>query len=60
MTLVVRRLGQLGLGDAKSITDRVLEGVVIDVEVADPRVAQDLAQELQALGAVADVVDDPA
>ena len=60
MTLVVRRLGQLGLRDAKSVTDRVLDGEVVDVEVDDARAAQELAQELQALGAVAEVVDDPA
>ena len=60
MTLVVRRLAQLGLRDAKSVTDRVLDGEVVDVYVGDPRIAQELAQELQALGAVAGIVDDPA
>lgn len=60
MTLVVRRLAQLRLGRAKAVTDRVLDGEVVDVEVDDARAAQDLAQELQALGAVAEVVDDPA
>ena len=60
MTLVVRRLAQLRLGGAKSVTDRVLGGEIVDIEVGDARAAQDLAQELQALGAVADVVDDPA
>lgn len=60
MTLVVRRLAQLGLRDAKSVTDRVLDGEVVDVDVGDPRAAQELAQELQALGAVAGIVDDPA
>lgn len=60
MTLVVRRLAQLDLGVAKSVTDRVLVGEVVDVEVGDPRAAQELAQDLQALGAVAEVVDHPA
>ncbi|MEQ1632207.1 MAG: hypothetical protein ABL997_07520 [Planctomycetota bacterium] len=60
MTLVVRRLAQLDLGVAKSVTDRVLDGEVVDVEVGDTRAAQELAQDLQALGAVAEVVDDPA
>ena len=60
VTLVVQRLAQLRLGAAKSVTDRVLDGEVVDVEVDDARAAQELAQELQALGAVAEVVDDPA
>lgn len=58
-TSVVRRLAQLGLRDAKSVTDRVLDGVAVDVEVGGPRVAQELVHELRALGALADVVEDP-
>ncbi|MFN8825946.1 MAG: hypothetical protein ACK501_13320 [Planctomycetota bacterium] len=59
MTLVVRRLAQFRLDGAKSITDRVLGGEIVDVQVGDSRGAQELAQELRALGALAEVVEDP-
>lgn len=58
MTLVVRHLAQLHLGVARSVTDRVLDGEVVDVAVGDARAAGELAQELQALGALAEVVEE--
>ena len=60
MTMVVCRHAQVGLREAKLVTDRVLDGEVVDVEVGALDAAQDLAQELQALGAEAEVVDNPA
>ena len=55
MTKAIQRYAALDLGDAKSCTDRVLEGETIDVSVSDVQVARELAQELKALGATADV-----
>ena len=57
MTHAIRRSSALGLADAKSCTDRVLDGETVDVSVSEVAVARELAEELQALGAVADVVD---
>lgn len=59
LTLTVRRLAQLRLAGAKSVTDRVLDGEIVDVEVGDAGGARELARELQALGVVAEVVDNP-
>lgn len=58
MTKAIQRSAALGLADAKSCTDRVLNGETVDVSVSDARVARELAQELQALGADADVLED--
>jgi hypothetical protein len=57
MTKAIQRSSALDLAGSKSCTDRVLEGKTVDVRVGDALVARELAQELQALGAVADVVD---
>ena len=57
MTKAIQRCSDLGLGGSKSCTDRVLEGETVDVYVHDVHVAKQLTQELQALGAVAAVVD---
>jgi hypothetical protein len=57
MTKAIQRSSALDLADSKSCTDRVLEGETVDVTVHDVHVARELAQELQALGASADVVD---
>ena len=59
LTLTVRRLAQLRLDGAKSVTDRVLDGEIVDVEVGDAVGARELARELQALGVVAEVLDNP-
>ena len=57
-TKAIHRSAALGLADAKSCTDRVLNGETVDVSVRDANAAREPAQELQALGANADVVDD--
>ena len=58
MTKAIQRSAALGLADAKSCTDRVLNGETVDVSVRDAKAARELAQELQALGADAGVVDN--
>jgi hypothetical protein len=55
---VIRRSCDLALGEAKSCTDRVLDGQPVEVQVRDPRAARELVRELHALGAIAEVMDD--
>lgn len=53
MTKTIRDRTQLGLKEAKTCTNRVLDGESVNVPVADWAAALDLAETLQALGAEA-------
>jgi ribosomal protein L7/L12 len=59
MTHAIRRASGLDLAESKSCTDRVLEGETVEVKVRDAEAARILAAELQALGALAAVSDNP-
>ncbi len=58
MTQVIQRYRGLGLREAKSCTDRVLEGGVVDVKVSDASDAEEMVRELWAAGADAEVAKD--
>lgn len=59
MTEAIRRSSALGLAAAKSCTDRVLDGHVVDVCTLDEQAGSELASTLLALGAVAELVGGP-
>jgi hypothetical protein len=52
MTKTIRRHTDLDLSDAKAITDAVLNGRAVTVEVADEATSLLLREELSNLGAV--------
>lgn len=54
-SMALRTWAGMSLTEAKVVTDRVLEGQVVVVEVASLALADSLAAELNALGAVLDV-----
>ncbi len=58
MTQVIRELGGLGLREAKSCTDRVLDGGVVDIKVSNTSDAEEMVRELWAAGADAEVAKD--
>jgi ribosomal protein L7/L12 len=57
MTKVLRRSAGLDLAAAKRLTDRVLDGEVVELRFRDGDAARKCAVELEALGAIAEVVD---
>jgi ribosomal protein L7/L12 len=56
MTEALRTLAGLSLGEAKSITDRVLEGGSVEVPCPSQSHAERLAARLDELGAVTELV----
>jgi ribosomal protein L7/L12 len=55
MTQALRTHCGLGLADAKSVTDRVLIGEVVEIQAPDSETAHQLVAELTELGADAAV-----
>lgn len=58
-TRLLRAYTELNLAEAKAVTDRVLVGEAVDVAVASPEVAVDLARQLCAIGVRAAAVAVP-
>jgi ribosomal protein L7/L12 len=57
-SMVLRNWTGMSLTEAKAVTDRVFEGQVVVVEVASHALADSLAAELRALGAVSEAGSD--
>ena len=54
MTQAIRRPTGMGLAAAKGLTDRVLDGAVVEIDTPSRESARDLAKELESLGAIAE------
>ena len=52
MTKILRSKSGLGLKESKAVTDAVLDGEVIDLEIEDSEIAKELAAELTKIGAI--------
>lgn len=55
MTRALQEHAGLGLGAAKSVTDAILDGEVVDVPCASEEIATALADRLAGLGAIVEV-----
>lgn len=55
MTHLLRTHAALSLNEAKSITDRVLEGRLVSLELRESHKIHQLARELEAIGAMISV-----
>ena len=60
MTQSIQARARIGLREAKSVTDRVLDGEHVALDLPDAESAASLAHELRGLGATVVVRDDPA
>ncbi len=58
MTKIIQRYTALGLSDAKSVTDRVLDGKTIVLTVVRDEEAVELVENLKAVGADARVMQE--
>ena len=57
MTKALRQRLKMDLSGAKTITDEVLDGKTISLEIEDREEARSLAAELAALGAIVKIED---
>lgn len=60
LTQAIQGAAGLGLKDAKQLTDRILVGESIEIDAQNLIHAQTLVEELQELGADAEIVGEPA